>query len=169
MFLLSAGLLIWNNQVAWNRNLLLLRLAIIVVRDLPMFSLLTVQNSTIKFVLMLLQTYGKSPEDTAATRLTINVATTRPAEDLHHHYLFTEEMPSAPTSYSSFELLSLLVCMLTITGRMLLPKKTRKIETALLWLYPVSWLAVYCMLDRPDTLQLQAYGYLTAEVLLILR
>ena len=33
---------------------------------------------------MLLQTYGKSAEDTAAARLVINVATTRPAEDLQY-------------------------------------------------------------------------------------
>lgn len=149
--------------------MLLLRLSMILIRDLPVFELFSVDNSTIKFLLMLLQTYAKPPQDTSTGRLALNVAITRPAEDLHHHYLFMEEMSRPPTAYSFFEILSLLMCMLTTAGTIILPKKTRKIESALLVLYPLCWLAVYFMLDRPDPFQLQAYGYLTAEVLLILR
>lgn len=149
--------------------MLMLRLAIVVLRDLPIFNLLSVDNPTFKFVLMLLHTYAKPPQDSLASRLAVNIATTHQAEDLHHHYLFDAEAPRASPRYSLFELASLLLCIVAVAGSTLFPKKVRKIEKAMLVLYPLCWLAVYSMLGSIDSLQLQVYGYLTAEVVLMLR
>jgi hypothetical protein len=49
----------------------------------------------------------------------------------------------------------------------LLPKNARKIESGLLIVYPLIWVAIYSMLGSLDVLQLHVYGYVSAEVYLM--
>lgn len=123
----SAHLLVWNNQVAWNHRMLVLRLAILFARDLPIFDVIPSTTGSIGFLVMVLQDYAKSTQDTGVGRLAINMATTRPMEDMHHRYLSAEEMPISVSSYSLLELMAVLLCILVAFGSTFFSKRSQQL------------------------------------------
>lgn len=57
--------------------------------------------------------------------------------------------------------------MLITAGLLLVPRKGKRIENILLMGYPITWIAIYQTLNNLDSLQLQIYGYMSADVLML--